>query len=85
MAFCVLVIAEAAALTLPLAVRQIVDQVFFVNQQMAIVVIMAGCSAARYYLVMDGRVVSLHCSSNPSLNTILVYLLPIPVESHIRV
>ena len=61
-AFCVLVIAAAAALSLPVAVRQIVDQGFFVNRQadidryfltlLAIVVTLAGFSAARYYLVM---------------------------------
>lgn len=62
MAFCALVIAAAAALSLPLAVRQIVDQGFFVHQQsaidhyflvlLAIVIVMAVFSAARYYLVM---------------------------------
>ena len=62
MAFCALVIAAAAALSLPLAVRQIVDQGFFINQQaaidryflvlLAIVVVMAVFAAARYYLVM---------------------------------
>lgn len=62
MAFCALAIAAAAALMLPIAVRQIVDQGFFINQRtaidryflmlMAIVVVMAVFSAARYYLVM---------------------------------
>ena len=62
LAFIVLVIAAASALVLPLAIRQIVDQGFFVNQQakidryflvmLAIVVVMSVFSAARYYLVM---------------------------------
>lgn len=62
LAFVVLIIAAGSALSLPLAIRQIVDQGFFVNQQtkidfyflvmMAIVVVMSVFSAARYYLVM---------------------------------
>jgi len=62
LAFIVLVIAAGSALALPLAIRQIVDQGFFVNQQakidryflvmLAIVVVMSVFSAARYYLVM---------------------------------
>ena len=62
LAFVVLVIAAASALALPLAIRQIVDQGFFVKQQatidryflvmLAIVVVMSVFSAARYYLVM---------------------------------
>ncbi|MGR9116081.1 MAG: ABC transporter transmembrane domain-containing protein [Gammaproteobacteria bacterium] len=62
MAFCALLIAAGAALSLPLAVRQIVDKGFFINQQavidryflvlMSIVVVMAVFSASRYYLVM---------------------------------
>ena len=62
LAFIVLVIAAASALVLPLAIRQIVDQGFFVNQQakidryflliLAIVIVMSVFSAARYYLVM---------------------------------
>ncbi len=62
LAFVVLLIAAASALALPLAIRQIVDQGFFVKQQatidryfllmLAIVVVMSVFSAARYYLVM---------------------------------
>ena len=62
LAFVVLMIAAGSALALPLAIRQIVDQGFFVNQQakidryflviLAIVVVMSGFSAVRYYLVM---------------------------------
>ena len=62
LAFVVLLIAAASALALPIAIRQIVDQGFFVNQQdrinhyflviLAIVVVMSVFSAARYYLVM---------------------------------
>jgi ATP-binding cassette, subfamily B, bacterial len=62
LALIVLLIAAASALALPLAIRQIVDQGFFVNQQakidryflvmLAIVVFMSVFSAARYYLVM---------------------------------
>lgn len=62
LAFVVLIVAAGSALSLPLAIRQIVDQGFFVNQQtkidfyflvmMAIVVVMSVFSAARYYLVM---------------------------------
>ncbi len=62
LAFVVLLIAAASALALPVAIRQIVDQGFFVNQQdkinhyflmiLAIVVVMSVFSAARYYLVM---------------------------------
>ncbi len=62
LAFVVLLIAAASALSLPLAIRQIVDQGFFVNQQarinhyfliiLAIVIVMSVFSAVRYYLVM---------------------------------
>ncbi|MEQ1622015.1 MAG: ABC transporter transmembrane domain-containing protein [Methylococcales bacterium] len=62
LALLVLVIAAGSALSLPIAIRQIVDQGFFVNQQakidfyflviLAIVVVMSVFSAARYYLVM---------------------------------
>ena len=62
LAFVALLIAAASALALPLAIRQIVDEGFFVNQQaridryflvmLAIVVVMSVFSAARYYLVM---------------------------------
>ena len=62
LAFVVLIIAAGSALSLPLAIRQIVDQGFFVNQQaridyyfltiLAIVVVMSVFSAFRYYLVM---------------------------------
>jgi len=62
MAFVALVIAAASSLSLPLVIRNIVDQGFFVNQQavidqyflilLAIVVVMSLFSALRYYLVM---------------------------------
>lgn len=62
LAFVVLLVAAASALALPLAIRQIVDQGFFVKQQatidryflvmLVIVVVMSVFSAARYYLVM---------------------------------
>ncbi len=62
LAFVVLLIAAGSALSLPLAIRQIVDQGFFVNQPakidryflviLAIVVVMSVFSAFRYYLVM---------------------------------
>jgi ATP-binding cassette subfamily B protein len=58
----VLVIAAGSALSLPLVIRQIVDQGFFVNQQatidryflvlLGIVVVMSVFTAARSYLVM---------------------------------
>ncbi len=62
LAIVVLIIAAGSALAMPLAIRQIVDQGFFVGQQskinyyflviLAIVVVMSVFSAARYYLVM---------------------------------
>ena len=62
LAFVVLVIAAGSALSLPLVIRKIVDQGFFVNQQatidryflvlLGIVVVMSVFTAARSYLVM---------------------------------
>ena len=62
LAFVVLVIAAGSALSLPLVIRQIVDQGFFVHQQatidryflvlLGIVVVMSVFTAARSYLVM---------------------------------
>ena len=62
LAFLVLVIAAGTALALPVAVKYIIDQGFFLNQQaaidryflvlLAIIIVMSIASATRFYLVM---------------------------------